>query len=99
MNRPGPSGGTGTKSTAPSANSKSLLSKTQLLSDYRNRLRGALRSAAENIQGLAVAAKVSFLFSFTHIFCLYFRFHLKNYTGIIQSQQKLLNMELLEMNS
>uniref|UniRef100_A0AC35FQU2 Mediator of RNA polymerase II transcription subunit 22 n=1 Tax=Panagrolaimus sp. PS1159 TaxID=55785 RepID=A0AC35FQU2_9BILA len=59
MNRAGPSGGGGGgKSGPPGGNSKIMMSKTQLLSDYRNRLRGALRSAAENIQGLALAAKI-----------------------------------------
>lgn len=59
MNRPGGSGGGG-KSLPAGGNSKVMLSKTQLLSDYRNRLRSSLRSAAENIQGLAQAAKVCF---------------------------------------
>lgn len=54
MNRP-----TGTTRSGQSSANTKMASKTQQLSDYRRRLKDAMRSCNENIVNLMTAVKVS----------------------------------------
>ena len=60
MNRP-PTAGSNLPSRAPQSANTKMASKTQQLSDYRRRLRDAMKSANENIINLIAAVKVSYI--------------------------------------